>query len=124
MVLWCIDRRARSVAAFLEAPAFAAHVLAHDQWSVAERFATRGSDKFGRVDWAPGSSGAPLIADCAARFECRREAVHEGGDHLILTGEIESFAVSDKAPLAYHQGRYALTHRDEEAAHLMAWQSW
>jgi 3-hydroxy-9,10-secoandrosta-1,3,5(10)-triene-9,17-dione monooxygenase reductase component len=124
MVLWCLARDARSTPAFLNADRFAVHVLAHNQWHVAEQFAMRGGDKFRAVQWAQSVRDVPLIEDCAVRFECRRDAVHEGGDHLIVTGEIEHFQVNDLAPLAYHKGRYALAHRDEEGADLMAWQSW
>jgi flavin reductase (DIM6/NTAB) family NADH-FMN oxidoreductase RutF len=124
MVLWCLARNARSTEAFLAAPFFAANVLAHDQWHVAEKFATRGADKFGAIDWDASNNGVPLLQGCAARFECLRNRVYEGGDHLIVTGLIQEFSVTEKAPLAYHRGRYALTHRDEEAAQLMAWQSW
>jgi 3-hydroxy-9,10-secoandrosta-1,3,5(10)-triene-9,17-dione monooxygenase reductase component len=124
MILWCLARDARSTTAFLAADHFAVHVLAADQWHVAEKFATRGAEKFSIVDWEMSANVVPLIGHYAVRFECRRDAVHEGGDHLIMTGLIEAFTVNDVPPLAYHKGRYALTHRDDEAAHLMAWQSW
>lgn len=124
MVLWCIAADARSAETFASSARFAAHVLAHDQWPLAERFATRGSDKFAALDWQWSDEQVPLIAGCAAVFECGREAVHSGGDHLIVTGLIRRFAVRNVDPLAYHRGRYALTHRGEDAAHLMSLQSW
>ena len=30
----------------------------------------------------------PLLTDAIARFECRRHAVHPGGDHDIILGEV------------------------------------
>jgi len=124
MVLWCLARNARSAETFATGEGFAAHVLAHDQWPVAERFATPGAEKFGSVQWQWSEQQLPLLAGCAAYFECTRSAVHEGGDHLIITGVIDHFSVTDIDPLAYHRGRYALTHRGEGAAHLMQLQSW
>jgi 3-hydroxy-9,10-secoandrosta-1,3,5(10)-triene-9,17-dione monooxygenase reductase component len=124
MVLWCLAKNARSASIFQSATHFAAHVLAHDQWHIAEKFATQGADKFGAVSWSPGKNGLPLLDDCTARFECARRAVHDGGDHWILTGLIENFAAWDIAPLAYHRGRYALTHRGEHAEQLISLQSW
>ena len=124
IVLWCLAREARSANTFSAGESFAAHVLAHDQWPVAERFATPGAEKFAAVKWQWSDRALPLLAGCAAHFECTRDAVHEGGDHLIITGVIDHFAVSDIDPLAYRRGRYALTHRGEEAAHLMSLQSW
>ena len=124
MVLWCLGKQALSAAAFLNAPGFAVHVLASDQWPVAERFASRGSDKFGADDWSWSGRQLPELNHFASRFECRRDAVHEGGDHFIVTGEISGFDVRPVEPLAYHRGRYALAHRDEETAQLMDWQGW
>ena len=124
MVLWCIARQARSTPVFAEAQHFVAHILAHDQWHLAEKFATQGADKFGSSDWQSSEHGIPVLDGCAAHFECARDAVHEGGDHLIITGTITSFVTRDIEPLAYHQGRYALTHRGEQAAQMMALQSW
>lgn len=124
MVLWCLARSARSAETFSTGEGFAAHVLAHDQWPVAERFATPGAEKFSAVKWQWSDRQLPLLAACTAHFECTRGAVHEGGDHLIITGEINNFAVSDIEPLAYRGGRFALTHRGDDAADLMSLQSW
>ena len=124
MVLWCLAKNARSAPAFLESEMFCAHVLAHDQWHVAEKFATRGADKFGQISWSSSAQQLPIIHDCAALFECQRMAVYDGGDHWIVTGLVTSFSASETEPLAYHRGRYALTHRGEHASHLIAHQSW
>lgn len=124
MVLWCLAKNARSASAFTTSAGFVAHVLAHDQWHLAELFATRGADKFGKVDWRQSEGGMPILSGCAAWFECTQDAVHEGGDHLILTGRVDACESRETEPLAYHRGRYALTHRGEQAAHLIALQSW
>ena len=124
MVLWCLAKNARSADIFTNAPYFVANVLAHDQWHVAELFATKGADKFGRTSWDSSPQGIPLIAGCVSQFECSRDSVHDGGDHLIVTGRIDSYQVQDLEPLAYHRGRYALTHMDDHAANMMTLQSW
>lgn len=124
MVLWCLAKDALSAETFTAAEHFVAHVLAHDQWHLAELFATRGADKFGKADWQPTAHGVPRLEGCAAWFECTRDAVHEGGDHFIVTGRVDECSVGQTEPLAYHRGRYALTHRGEQAAHLISLQSW
>jgi len=124
MVLWCLARNARSAPAFMNADMFCAHVLAHNQWHVAEKFATRGADKFGQLSWSLNDARLPIINGCTARFECQRAAVHDGGDHWIVTGLVQQFESADLEPLAYHRGRYALTHRGEHADQLIALQSW
>ena len=116
MVLWCLAKSARSADTFTAADHFVAHVLAHDQWHLAELFATRGADKFAQVEWSPSAHDLPILAGCAASFECSRAAVHEGGDHFIVTGGVDNCTTAATEPLAYHRGRYALTHRGEQAA--------
>ncbi|CAG0986523.1 partial 3-hydroxy-9,10-secoandrosta-1,3,5(10)-triene-9,17-dione monooxygenase reductase component, partial [Rhodocyclaceae bacterium] len=43
---------------------------------------------------------------CCAVLECRNEAQHAGGDHLIFIGRVEGCSRQDKVPLVFHGGRY------------------
>lgn len=108
MVLWSLAKSALSLPAFLAAPHFAVHVLAADQEDLSLRFATRGSDKFAGLDVERGASQVPLLRGCSARFQCRTAFRHEGGDHVIFVGAVEAFEHSDRQPLVFHGGRYAL----------------
>ena len=113
MVLWSLAKSARSLQSFLSAPHFAVHVLAADQEELSMRFATRGSEKFTGLDLERGASQVPLLRGCSARFQCRTAFRHEGGDHVIFVGAVESFDQSDRPPLVFHGGRYALTVQKE-----------
>ena len=124
MLLWCLAKNAGSADTFQNTPRFRVHVLAHDQWPVAELFASRNIDRFKRVDWSLTETGLPALENCAAFFECSRSQVYDGGDHWIFTGLIEDFQASNTEPLAYLRGRYALTHRGEHAESLIALQAW
>lgn len=108
LVLWSVDRTARSFDAFAAADAFAFSVLAQDQAELSNRFAKPGADKFASVTLETGRAGVPLIADCAARIECERHAVFEGGDHLIVVGKVVDLVRSDRRPLVFAQGRYGV----------------
>lgn len=108
MVLWSLAKSARSLPAFLAAPHFAVHVLAADQEALSLRFATRGSEKFAGLDIERGASQIPLLRGCSARFQCHTAFRHEGGDHVIFVGAVEAFDHSDRPPLVFHGGRYAL----------------
>jgi flavin reductase (DIM6/NTAB) family NADH-FMN oxidoreductase RutF len=48
----------------------------------------------------------PLIADALARFECRRHAVHDGGDHAIVVGEVTAATFAAGAPLVFAGGSF------------------
>ncbi len=106
LVLWCISRRSRSYSIFETADTFAVNVLGTNQIGLAQAFAGSSEDKFAGVEWSRGVSGAPLLAGVAAQLECRRAGSHEGGDHLIIVGEVERYALFDSEPLVFAQGRY------------------
>ncbi|MBV9052168.1 MAG: flavin reductase family protein, partial [Hyphomicrobiales bacterium] len=109
LVLWSLETKAQSLPVFREASHFAVNVLSADQVALSTRFARSSLDKFHGVGWRRGESGAPLIEDVAAHFECRREAEYEGGDHVILIGRVDRFARFDREVLVFAHGRYGLS---------------
>jgi flavin reductase (DIM6/NTAB) family NADH-FMN oxidoreductase RutF len=116
MVLWSLARSAGSFDAFAQAEHFTAHVLACDQETLSDTFARRGIDKFAGLSVERGLGGVPLLPGCAAWFQCRIAHRYEGGDHVILVGEVLEFGSSRRQPLAYVGGRYALpVHKPKEA---------
>lgn len=115
LVLWSIDKGAHSLSAFENAEHFAVNVLGRDQVSTSNNFASRGEDKFANADYTAGLGGAPVIADCAAQFECKTWAVYEGGDHLILVGEVKEYRYNDGIePLVFARGSYAVSAQHPE----------
>lgn len=106
LILWSLSLASPSLEAFRKARHFAVNMLAADQQAVSERFAQRNSDKFADIDWREGHGGVPLLSGCCANLECRNEAQHAGGDHLIFIGRVENCTRQDKAPLVFHGGRY------------------
>jgi flavin reductase (DIM6/NTAB) family NADH-FMN oxidoreductase RutF len=105
LVLWSPARKSRRFPGFEAASHFAVHVLSTEQRGLAEAFA-RSFDPFGAVDFAEGIGGVPLLAGCTARFECRHEARYDGGDHLIVVGEVLRLEQVDLPPLLFHRGGY------------------
>ena len=115
LVLWSIDKGAHSLSAFENAEHFAVNVLGRDQVSTSNNFASRGEDKFANADYTAGLGGAPVLADCAAQFECKTWAVYEGGDHLILVGEVKEYRYNDGIePLVFARGSYAVSAQHPE----------
>jgi len=124
MVLWSLARNAYSLPVFSAATRFVVHILAADQGRISERFAARGLDKFAGLEHDLSPEGLPLLRNCLARFDCRKAHTYEGGDHLILVGQVERFDYAEGMPLVYHAGRYAQLHFGEASARLMALQAW
>jgi 3-hydroxy-9,10-secoandrosta-1,3,5(10)-triene-9,17-dione monooxygenase reductase component len=106
MVLWSLAKKALSLPVFSTATHWAVHVLAADQEALSGRFARSGGDKFAGLALANGEGGVPLLAGCAARFQCRTAFQQEGGDHIILVGEVLAFDREERAPLVFHAGGY------------------
>ena len=111
LVLWSLRRSSPSLAAFEAASHFAVNVLAETQVELSRRFARPpgsgpGEGKFDDGAWSAGFGGAPVLAGCAAVFECERVAVHDGGDHRLFIGRVLRLADIAVAPLVFQGGRY------------------
>ena len=78
-----------------------------------ETLTTRHDDRFGPNDWSPGEFGAPVLRESLAVFECRSHAVHDGGDHHILVGEVVKASFDGELdPLLFFRGKYRRLHFD------------
>lgn len=111
LVLWSLSRVAASLPVFSAGSHYAINVLAADQKALAERFASRGADRWSGVVFDTGAGGAPLLHGAAATFECFNRSRYEEGDHVIFVGEVERCARREGAsPLLFHGGRYYTEH--------------
>jgi flavin reductase ActVB len=102
MVLVCLNRSAQCYEPFVAGERFAISVLRPEHQDLALRFATRGVDKFASDRIAYTSSGLPVISDALATFECSMAGRHPGGDHVILTGIIESAEMHETGEAMVH----------------------
>ena len=109
LVLWSIRRESKSFAAFAACSHFAVNILAEGEIELSQRFARSGPDKFRELDCHAGEGDAPLFASAAASFECVRRQTHDGGDHLILIGEVLHYSRYERRPLLFVKGGYAVS---------------
>ena len=107
LVLWSLARSAGSMPAFARGSHYAINILSAEQRLLAERFATKGADRFAGVAYREGAGGAPLLEGACAVFECFNRSQYEEGDHIIFVGEVERCEQREGAlPLIFHGGRY------------------
>jgi flavin reductase (DIM6/NTAB) family NADH-FMN oxidoreductase RutF len=115
LVLFCAEKIARFHDAVLEAGFWAVSMLDEGSEKAARWLAMRGRPLEGQLDTIahrPGPvTGAPILDGSLAAMECRTTAVHDGGDHSIVVGEV--LGVSGPAdedgegsPLVHYAGRY------------------
>jgi flavin reductase (DIM6/NTAB) family NADH-FMN oxidoreductase RutF len=113
LLLVCIHEHASCASALTAVSHFAVNVLQAGQQPASIRFATRDEDRFGLNDWSRGEFGAPVLRESLSVFECRRHAIHEGGDHHILIGEVLKASFDPTLdPLLYFRGKYRRLHFD------------
>ena len=108
MVLWSLRLASPSLAAFDGASHFAINVLAEAQVDLSRRFASTQAARFDEGLWGQGVAGVPVLAGCAAVFECACAAQQVGGDHRLYLGRVLSAQAQGVPPLLYHGGRYHL----------------
>lgn len=111
LVLWSLAIEADSLPVFSTGSHFAVHVLGSHQRELAERFATRGRDRWDGVPFQDGLGGVPLLDGAVAVFECANRSRYEEGDHVIFVGEVlRCVHRTDVSPLLYHGGRFYTEH--------------
>lgn len=87
---------------------FAISVLGVQQQALAKHFGThsgRTVDKLASIPWRPGKTGAPLLTDALAHFDCRLVSDIDAGDHRLVLGRVVDGAIVSAAgdPLIYAQ---------------------
>ena len=82
---------------FLKDKSFAINVLAADQIDVAWHFAGRPSEQ--PPAWLEGPT-SPVLEGTATTISCRAWRTYDGGDHLIVIGEVEAVEIPGRDPLS------------------------
>lgn len=112
LVLVCVDKDARFHDAVVESGTWGVSILDSTARPAAEWLASRGRPLHGQLDRVAHHrglvTGTALLEQSLATVECRTTALHPGGDHTIVVGEVLSAAVSeqDADALTYYRGRY------------------
>lgn len=105
LVLWSPAKASSRFVQFESATHYVIHVLDQSQSSIANAFA-KNAQSFDECEWRWSDNGVPLIENVMARFECKRVASHDGGDHAIVVGQVERAANFGGEPLLFCGGRY------------------
>jgi len=110
LVLFCPSRTSSTWPVIEQSGHFCVNVLTDGQQELARRFGTSGGDKFAGVPWSASPGGSPVLEGALTWVECTVEAVHEAGDHYLVTGRVaELGATRAGRPLLFYRGRYAAT---------------
>lgn len=86
-----VDKHHFSVDFLQSTKNFAVNILRADQQRIAGQFARQsmaGEDKLAGLRLKESQTGAAILADALAWFDCELKEVHETGDHLLVVGEV------------------------------------
>lgn len=111
-LLVCIHKLSPACDAIQRNRVFCANLLASTQSDVSNTFAGRtdakGTGKFDCADWGTAETGAPLLDNALANFDCRLMHDFLVGSHRIFVGEAAAVRSADSgAPLVYFDRAYA-----------------
>ncbi|OEJ26389.1 NADPH-flavin oxidoreductase [Streptomyces agglomeratus] len=108
LVTFMVARTSTTWPRIARAGVFCVNILGADQGDLCRAFAVSGADKFAGVGHEPAPvTGSPLLDSVPAWIDCRVQAVHTGGDHLIVVGRVEALGGTDDGePLLFHRGRF------------------
>jgi flavin reductase (DIM6/NTAB) family NADH-FMN oxidoreductase RutF len=107
LVLVCVAATAGSFTAFRDSASFGVNILGEGQEPMADRFASKRSDKFADQAWTVAATGAPILETSLAWLDCSVHSRVMAGDHLILVGKVEGMLSKNGRPLVYSQGGFA-----------------
>jgi flavin reductase (DIM6/NTAB) family NADH-FMN oxidoreductase RutF len=110
-LLISVNRSSSSWPALRKAAYFGVNILSTSHRDLAHRFAGRtgaeGSQRYEGGHWIASRSGAPLLADALAAFECSVEEIIERHSHAIVIGRVESVRRrGGSGALVYWRGDY------------------
>jgi 3-hydroxy-9,10-secoandrosta-1,3,5(10)-triene-9,17-dione monooxygenase reductase component len=108
LILWSLRSASPTLEPFLAASHFAVNVLAETQVELSRRFASPVGDKFAEGPWAEGLGGAPVLAGCAAVFECEQLSCQTAGDHMLFIGQVHRLSEAPVTPLVFQSGHYRM----------------
>jgi flavin reductase (DIM6/NTAB) family NADH-FMN oxidoreductase RutF len=111
-LLVCLARSSSTLARLRETRAFSISLLAARHQALAHRFSghsgVHGARRFDTAQWTTLSTGAPVLADAVAAFDCLVEEVIERHSHTIVLGAVVSLKEGAEEPvLVRRHGEYA-----------------
>ncbi|MBI1209835.1 MAG: flavin reductase [Alphaproteobacteria bacterium] len=107
LVLWSLDRASDRFPVFMASDHFCVNVLDGRAQHLSHRLSRKGERSIADEPCAKGKTALPILQDALAHFECKVEARHDGGDHVIFVGRVLSFDFKEGGdPLLFYRGRY------------------
>ena len=93
-----------SYAMLTQGGAFSVNVLPGNRKDLAQRFGQPATvNKLADIKWRRGKTGAPILDDAMAYFDCEFSHAFPAGDHMLVIGRVVDGAIlgADALPMSY-----------------------
>ncbi|MBU5267170.1 flavin reductase family protein [Virgibacillus proomii] len=107
LVLISIKKQSKSLNS-LKKQKFIVNILSAEQKEYALYFARQSQEDL-VIDWQKDSDIGPKLNNAVATMECTSWAEYEGGDHLLLLGQVVTFSYNENECLLFHKGKFLQT---------------
>ena len=110
MVLACVNASNPKNAIFEKSGRFALNTLAADQVDLANAFSGRdpsltAEERFALGHWQELVTGAPVLKDALAAFDCRLVEFRVMATHMVLIGEVMGISFGEHKPALLYMDR-------------------
>ena len=80
------------------------NVLGREHMALAEHFGQSGKDKLAGFEWREAKTGAPVLAESLAYFDCELSHIADAGDHKVaICNVIDAGFLNEGIPMLYSQ---------------------
>ena len=108
-LLACVNREAGALDPTLQSRVFCVNLLASHHKNLAAVFASsdRSKERFDTGDWGILETGAPVLMDSLASFDCILGQTMKADTHTVLAGRVQAIRTDpDLEPLLYSRGEF------------------
>lgn len=107
LVLWSLQRDSELFEKWQMVTHFTVNILTQAQRSLSSLYSRKGEHILDADHYYLSSLQRPIIKDVLSYFECEISNRYDGGDHIILVGEVKNAKVYPKGnPLVFYSGQY------------------
>ena len=108
LVLFCLGKGTKAGQLIQDVTEFSVNILSQEQQPLSSYFAGAWKGEAPPPFSFTRSEGGPRLDGSVAALGCRVDAVHEGGDHWIVVGQVIATYRGDEGgnPLVFFSGKY------------------
>lgn len=103
LISFCLNKASSKLTTFRDTEYFAVNILSSSQENIANYYAfhqgTIGNIFSDFINWR-------FVNGAVAHIGCKRYCHYEGGDHLIILGEVKHVDYNTSTPLGHLRGQY------------------